>query len=117
MMELPKRHATSESSLYGQLAHVNASGVQKPSEIRKAQAGGTPSRATYAMSIVELGISARCQLSGLWPLCCRCHFKLRAEYSRDPDVKVLEIKATLSSHRRGPGQQVRSGQIYYSAEV
>jgi hypothetical protein len=99
MMELPKRHATSESSLYGQLAHVNASGAQKPSEMRKAQAGGTPSRATYAMSIVELelGISARCQLSGLWPLCCRCHFKLRAEYSRDPDAKVLEIKATVAT--------------------
>jgi hypothetical protein len=62
MMELPKRHATSESSLYGQPAHVNASGAQKPSEIRKAQAGWT--RATDAMSIeLKLGISALFQES------------------------------------------------------
>ncbi len=55
MMELPKRHATSESSLYGQPAHVNASGAQKPSEIRKAQAGWTRA--------LKLGISALFQES------------------------------------------------------
>ena len=104
MMELPKRHATSESSLrvrlYGQPAHVNASGAQRPSEIRKAQAGGTRATdgATDAMSIeLEIGISARCQLRAVGSGRSAVGVISSSEPIFPRSIKVLEIKATVAT--------------------